>query len=78
MEIAPGPETLQVTEVSETPTKLAENCVVPPASTLALDGVIEMFCELIFTVAESESVLTALEVAVMVAVVAAVTELGAV
>ena len=78
MEIAPGPETLQVTEVSETPTKLAENCVVPPASTLALAGVIEMFCELIFTVAESESVLTALEVAVMVAVVAAVTELGAV
>ena len=42
LESDPGPDRLQLTELSETPVKLAANCVVSPASRVAFVGVIEM------------------------------------
>ena len=76
--MVPPPETLHVTEPSETPVSEAENCAVPPAETLLLVGLTEIVGATRFTVAEAESELTALLVAVTVAVVAEFTVAGAV
>ena len=78
MEIVPGPERLQVTEVSDAPETVAENCCVAPPVRLELVGVMEIVSAAKVTVAEALSELTALLVAVMVALVGEVTVAGAV
>lgn len=78
LEIVPGPERLHSTAVFEMPETVAENCAVPPAWIFEVEGVIEIVCAWIFTVALAISELTAELVAVIVAVAAEVAVAGAV
>ena len=66
--MVPGPLRLQVTLASETPETLALNCAVPFSYRVDEVGVIEIDSALMVTVAEAFSELTALLVAVIVAV----------
>lgn len=66
-----------MTELSDTPVKLTENCFVPPGCKLAFTGLIEIVCGSTVIVADACRPLTDALEAVIVAVVLAFTEFGA-